>query len=100
MARALLEVAAPGLEDLPVRISELLWADPPPNEGRRRAHRLVQSGLPVFVGFARAADVIVWPRRMLLHAGPPFRDPRAIPQALLERLAAAANREGWCSSSG
>jgi hypothetical protein len=53
---------------------------------------------PAWTRLARASDVIALPGRWLLHAGPPFADPRKPCPPVLSSAVLACLYEGWAKS--
>jgi Protein of unknown function (DUF1116) len=61
------------------------------------AGELMQAIEPVWAGVVRSSDVVA-ADRLLLHAGPPFRDWDHVPTPVRNSLTIAAVFEGWAST--
>ncbi|MDP2410291.1 MAG: DUF1116 domain-containing protein [Pseudolabrys sp.] len=68
------------------------------NPATRKSFARFLSVVPQLDGCMPLASVAALDGRTLLHAGPPFRDPAAIPAPVLNSAAVAAVFEGWVAS--
>lgn len=67
---------------------------PVSDDATMTAARRMAAAVPLWTGTGRAADLVGLERGVLLHAGPPFRDPAAVCAPVLNAAASALVFEG------
>ncbi len=69
------------------------------NAGTTLSYKRLVAAQPVFSSITRLRDLIPsFPERGLLHAGPPFRSTRSLPQPVINAAVAAAMIEGYAET--